>query len=394
MTKHILYGGFLGIFCLSTYSVAAQTIERSDFDSEAAYKLHSQDSSFRYCDSNKDGAFQPEELSCYRALLQDTGLLEPAVELASPAAPVMIEAQSLPESALEAARQENECVTTPFLIRRNLDDVGPFSDPTCFADAIGAELAWASDRVVGNDVWTARGLVALPINYEPDFKPGPYVETAVLAPYVYFDRVSNTDKVENDVDLLTYGGVFEFSYANFLDATHYIGIDAEVVSSFSGETKNWTVDLQWEAFGYDNGSLLSALGQPQTVARYFTLTVSPTIQIGYASLVSDVSAQPIFEENDEALRTGPAVLLAIDGIKDVAGTEGIRSWIQKMHFEISYSWLYDILSSRNYELLDTALKFNLDEQGHLGLTLSYRNGELTETGQDIDLAKVALSVSF
>ena len=71
-----------------------------------------------------------------------------------------------------------------------------------------------------------------------------------------------------------------------------------------------------------------------------------------------------------------------------------RWWIQRLHYEITYSWLYDFLSGRDYELLDTSLTFALDPKGHLGLTFSYRNGQLVETGQDVDLAKIALSVSY
>ena len=36
----------------------------------------------------------------------------------------------------------------------------------------------------------------------------------------------------------------------------------------------------------------------------------------------------------------------------------------------------------------------LDKAGHLGLTLSYRNGELAATGQKVDLANIALAVSY
>ena len=68
-------------------------------------------------------------------------------------------------------------------------------------------------------------------------------------------------------------------------------------------------------------------------------------------------------------------------------------WIQRIHYEISYGWLYDLLSSRQYDLLDTALSLKLDEAGHLGLTLSYRKGDLIETGQNVDLANIARSVS-
>ncbi len=41
-----------------------------------------------------------------------------------------------------------------------------------------------------------------------------------------------------------------------------------------------------------------------------------------------------------------------------------------------------------------SLTFALDPKGHLGLTFSYRNGELVATGQDVEQANVALSVSY
>ena len=107
--------------------------------------------------------------------------------------------------------------------------------------------------------------------------------------------------------------------------------------------------------------------------------------------LSEASTQPIFAEHNEAFRTGPTVTLAIDGIKEFGY---VPWWIQRMHYEITYGWLYDFLSGRDYELLDTSLTFALDEAGHLGLTFSYRNGQLVETGQDVDLANIALSVSY
>jgi hypothetical protein len=43
---------------------------------------------------------------------------------------------------------------------------------------------------------------------------------------------------------------------------------------------------------------------------------------------------------------------------------------------------------------NTSLTFALDPKGHLGLTFSYRNRQLVATGQDVDLANIALSVSY
>jgi hypothetical protein len=67
---------------------------------------------------------------------------------------------------------------------------------------------------------------------------------------------------------------------------------------------------------------------------------------------------------------------------------------KKFSLEVTYGWLYDTVSDLDYELLDSSATFELDEKGHLGLTLSYRKGQLLETGQDVDLAKLGLSVSY
>jgi hypothetical protein len=103
------------------------------------------------------------------------------------------------------------------------------------------------------------------------------------------------------------------------------------------------------------------------------------------------SAPSPFAERNEAFRAGPAVTVALDGIKEFGY---VPWWIQRIHYEITYGWLYNFLSGRDYELLDTSLTFALDPKGHLGLTLSYRNGKLVETGQDVDLANIALKVSY
>ena len=65
-----------------------------------------------------------------------------------------------------------------------------------------------------------------------------------------------------------------------------------------------------------------------------------------------------------------------------------------MHFQVTYSLLQDAVSRATYRLLDTSLTFNLDPKKLLGLTLSYRRGELETTGQQVDLAKISLSAKF
>jgi hypothetical protein len=297
-----------------------------------------------------------------------------------------------------AAAEDEECEEWYFLIRRSRDDIGSFATPTCFSDATGAEFAWADDRIDENQVWSARGIIAKPFVSRGAFKLNePYIDTIVLAPYANFDRVANSKNVAKDVDNLTYGGVFEASVANVLNATHYFNLSGEAVSSFAGEAKNWSIDLEWHPVGglsseYNN-PLFSYFGTPLPLGRYFTWSINPSLQAEYVSDLSDTAQQPIFAEHNEAFRAGPSLLLTVDG-KSREDFSQIPWWASRIHYQIAYSWLYDLLSGRDYELLDTALKIGLDPSGHLGLTFSYRNGQLFETGQDVDLANIALSVSY
>lgn len=402
MCRVVVIAAVSGCLCFFAVSADAQDLNRRLFASEAVYELHLANPAYRSCDANRDGAFQPDELACYDALPIKASYLPPApIRTNTPIIDISVEApQAVTQSrraAMAAPPDPLAASNNAFLIvRRSRDAVGSFASPKPFARAAGAEFAWADDYIADNEVWSARGLVAASFVHRGQvLRDDPYIKTLALAPYVDFDRVSNSKKITSDIDNLTYGGVFEAGFANVFGATQYLDISGEVVTSFAGETKNWSIDLEWQPVGgrssEGGNTIFSYLGAPQPFGRYFVITASPSLQAEYVAKLGEVSTQPIFAEHNEAFRAGPAVTLALDGIKEF---DYVPWWIQRIHYEISYGWLYDFLSGRDYELLDTSLTFALDPKGHLGLTFSYRNGQLVATGQDVDLAKIALSVSY
>ena len=115
------------------------------------------------------------------------------------------------------------------IVRRSRDAIGSFADPTPFANAAGGEFAWANDYIADNEVWSARGIVAASsVRHGQVLRDDPYIDTLTLAPYVNFDRVSNSTRITSDVDdHSTYGGVFEAGFANVLGATQYLDISGE-----------------------------------------------------------------------------------------------------------------------------------------------------------------------
>jgi hypothetical protein len=399
MSRVVVIAAVCGCLWSITFSAQAQSLNRRLYANEAVYELHLANPAFARCNTNRDGAFQPEELACYDALpIRASYLPPPPAAPRSPIIDTSVEAGATSVHAKKAAAPDPLAASnkTLLIVRRSRSAIGSFADPKPFGQAAGAEFAWADDRIADNEVWSARGIVAASfVHHGQVLRDDPYIDTLTLAPYVNFDRVSNSKTITRDVDNLTYGGVFEAGIANVWGATQYLDISGEAVTSFAGDAKNWSIGLEWQPVGGVNpeggNTIFSYMGTPLPLGRYFVITGSPRLQAQYVGELGDVAGQPIFAERSEAFRIGPSMTLAIDGIKEFGY---VPWWIQRMHYEITYGWLYDLLSGRDYELLDTSLTFALDPKGHLGLTFSYRNGQLVATGQDVDQANIALSVSY
>jgi len=327
MCRVVVIAAVSGCLCSFAFSAEAQDLNRRLFASEAVYELHLANPAFARCDTNRDGAFQPDELACYDALPIKASYLPPAP--ARPSAPIIdTSVEAAAETAAISAKAKKETTPDPLaasnkallIVRRSRDAIGSFADPTPFADAAGAEFAWANDRIADNEVWSAHGIVAASFVHEGQvLRDDPYIDTLTLASYVNFDRISNSTQIADDVDNLTYGGVFEAGFANVLGATQYLDISAQLVSSFAGDSKNWSIDLEWQPVGgvsnEGGNTIFSYLGTPRPIGRYFFVTLSPKLQAQYVNDLSGASAQPIFTDHDEAFRAGPAATLALDGAR-------------------------------------------------------------------------------
>jgi hypothetical protein len=252
MSRVVVIAAVSGCLWSIAFSAQAQNLNRRLFANEAVYELHLANPAFARCDTNRDGAFQPEELACYDALPVKASYLPPApVAPRSPIIDTSVEAATTSVRVKAAAPDPLAASNkTLLIVRRSRSAIGSFADPKPFGQAAGAEFAWADDRIADNEVWSARGIVAASfVHHGQVLRDDPYIDTLTLAPYVNFDRVSNTTKITSDVDNLTYGGVFEAGFANVLGATQYLDISGEAVSSFAGDAKNWSIDLEWQPIG-------------------------------------------------------------------------------------------------------------------------------------------------
>ena len=186
------------VFCCVCFdSAIGQTINRRLFASEAVYELNLTNPAFQRCDINRDGAFQPDELACYDALpVKAAYLPPPPVKPNPPLMDVAVRQASTASATLAEGAEPDPLAASNesfLIIRRSRAAIGSFANPKSFADAAGAEFAWADDRIADNEVWSARGIVAASfVHYGEVKRHAPYVDTLTLAPYINFDRVSNS----------------------------------------------------------------------------------------------------------------------------------------------------------------------------------------------------------
>ena len=60
----------------------------------------------------------------------------------------------------------------------------------------------------------------------------------------------------------------------------------------------------------------------------------------------------------------------------------------------TYSWLEDPQTHQTFWHWLASLGFALDDNGNVGIKLSYEKGQVEQTGQPVDLTKVGLTAKF
>jgi hypothetical protein len=247
------------------------------------------DAAFRACDFDHDATLAPgQELDCYKVALM-AGLSGDASLQTVRAARQTAPAVATPASAAVDSDPTKASSETRILLRRSMAAISSFANPTSYKNAAGAEFAWSDDGVTENTVWSARGIGAIPfVHYGEVKRYDPYLQSLVLAPYVAFDRTSNSRLTAKDIDNLTFGDAVEAAWSNIFLATHYFRAEGSLVTSFAGEEKNWAVKGEWQPVGlynpYGPNTIFSYLGGPlvnERVIPYLGFRLSPKLIADY-----------------------------------------------------------------------------------------------------------------
>lgn len=215
-----------------------------------------------------------------------------------------------------------------------------------------------------------------------------------MTPTVTFQRVTNSDTAtakKNDLNLLTFGGGGEVAVGNLLDdtMTHYFRLRGAAVTTFDSEMKSWNVVGEYQPLSVWKD--VPKLSEPNRIHGLPLLyEIDPILRSSFSHKVG-AATDPLFNQGADIFRAGPVLSF---GLMPVQSDLLVPKWLQKASFTASYSWLNDFRHRQTHNHFNTALNYAFDNDGNVGMKLSYEKGKVEETGQDIAMTKVGLTAKY
>ena len=274
-----------------------------------------------------------------------------------------------------------------FAIRQNFADVGLF-DPqriNSVLDSHGAIVSWTRDSVAHNTLWSVNGVATAVWGVYHDYSdtPNPKIIGISLAPYVQIDRNlnSNTKLVSKNVDTDTFGGTAEIGIDNFLgDGIHFFRDSLGVVDENIKSTRTISNVFEWLP-EYSELCIHYPCKVPG-VPMLFRLDPELKVQYDSTTGAHDILA---FSNRSGALRIGPQFHL-------IAKPFGIDDGLMnRLHLNATFHWAEEAFSHRPFLWFAPSLVLNLDQSGHLALSLDYEKGHNELSGQKTDTVKISLT---
>lgn len=290
--------------------------------------------------------------------------------------------------AKPASSADNSIRITPIL-RQDFTDVWLFGKDPGAADAVaaakGATFNYTSDAIAHNDSWAVHGMAALVFNYDGDYGAAglPGVLGLAFAPYVTIDRLKNSSPklVKSDSDTITAGGSGEIGL-DMLGGQHYFRARGAAVSDKIADTTSGNAVLEWIPV-YPK----TIIGSPSAIPLPYPIIYrfSPELKARYDALPSKTN--PAVKEY--SWRAGPQATL----VYQLFQRAPVPDFLRRLHGQTSYIWLASD-DGRYYRWFETSLTYNIDDAGHIGLTGSYKKGDVEDTAKSVDIYSLGLSVKW
>ena len=278
----------------------------------------------------------------------------------------------------------NSSQIVPFL-RHDLPDISLFSTMKSAKDAIGAQVSYSSDRVAATNAWSIYGVTGVAYkfygNYSTTHDPIFLRLTRCLMSRSIDYLIPVRRRRLRTPTRSCPGLMFEVGVDNLWGGEQYFRFGGSSVIDEIANTSTASAKFEWiPVYG-------SLIHYPGTIGGLIAYRFDPELIVQYDSLAN--SKTPLlFSGGNQALRIGPQGSLYLRLLGNDVPV--ISSSVANM----TYHWAEETYSRRSLSWFQAALTYNIDPNGYVGLTGSYRKGSDENTGKSTDIYLVSLSGKY
>ena len=202
-----------------------------------------------------------------------------------------------------------------------------------------------------------------------------------MAPYVSVNSIGNSAQKSKNLDTISPGAKIQVGVDQLWGGQQYFRFGGAAVIDEIADTTAISATFEWipvyEKF----------IHFPGTLGGLIAYRFDPELMVQFDSTTN--SKKPLlFSGRDQALRIGPLVSLNLQLVdRDIP-------IISKLFANITYHWAEEFYSARSLSWFQAALTYNIDPNGYLGFTGSYKNGSDENTGRHVDLYQISLSGKY
>jgi hypothetical protein len=362
----------LGTLCLATNAATAQRSNVVDLS----------------CYSHRDGkpdwkaiqsAYERGDLqkACFppKSVARDF-----ASSTASSAAAPLVKAST--KTVLIRTPPDNSISSVKFVLRKDFSDIDLFTAVSANSEADGAELSWTRDRTAKDTIWSADGVAAIAYSYITNNYSS--VVGFAVAPYAKFNEEFHSNPDNSDTNVVTAGGSGEIGIHNILGLrgvdyfrARWARTDDRVANTRADQVTGEWIPTYLRLRGEIPGTRLIVNFRPELMVQY--------------DRQADGLPPSLFSGQQQALRVGPEATLKLNVLTSGLSLPAWLETLASLTGTVTYHWWTETYSHRNSSWLTTALTYNLDKDGNVALSASYKRGMIEETGKQADIVKISLT---
>jgi hypothetical protein len=283
-------------------------------------------------------------------------------------------------------KQYSTCPGFSVLLRQSWSDFNNVAGFECAADtagAQGAQISYSDDRISNNRQVAIQGTAAVLYNSVTGNPPSDLIPYATsFGAYVSANDLTNSAKtqIKSNKDSTSYGGVLELGFISPGGSNTFRilggGSDDNLAHTTSGNAV-----VEWYPVYYPL-YIHTPISQPAGLP--IILRFDPDVAARYDGATGANQIVP-YNNRQESMRLGPELSLKLLPYPTAP------AFLANLSALVEYDWYYESYTRKDLNWFTSSVTYNLDAQGHVGITGKYERGRDAQTGASTNFYTVGLS---